>query len=142
MIEMKFLPSSFPQSLADYLLFLDSNPTELAKYHAWRRQYGVLTQYAGCTAEAASNNGAKAVLSDRTKDAELSDRTKDKHLSLRDKTSASCSMIITTAFCRLCAKLHDAAAMAETKWWTNPHQPDLECDNRMWAFPPYSGPDF
>ena len=33
------------QSLANYLKYLDSNPMEYAKYHAWRLDYGVHAEY-------------------------------------------------------------------------------------------------
>ena len=33
------------QKLADYIKFLDKNPVEYAKYHAWRRDYGVYDEF-------------------------------------------------------------------------------------------------
>ena len=33
------------QSLAKYLLFLDANPSEYAKYHSWRSDFGVNVNY-------------------------------------------------------------------------------------------------
>ena len=38
---MKLTFSLALQELAEYLKYLDKNPDEYAKYHAWRRDYGV-----------------------------------------------------------------------------------------------------
>ena len=31
-----------PRRLAEYLIYLDDHPSEYAKYHAWRRDFGVV----------------------------------------------------------------------------------------------------
>ena len=41
------LLSSYYQKLAKYLQFLDENPSEYAKYHSWRTDYGVNIDFRG-----------------------------------------------------------------------------------------------
>ena len=43
----KYLSSLSFQSLAKYLLYLDANPAEYAKYHLWRSDYGVYQEFQG-----------------------------------------------------------------------------------------------
>ena len=72
----------------------------------------------------------------------LAEKTAKPAVKTAKPAATNCDMIITTAFCRLCAKLHEEAAAPEVGWRQNPHQPERECANKRWAFPPYGLPEF